>query len=113
MQTTKNNDSKEKLNSDQKLADLIEKMEAYNEQLNQTRQDIESIKENIARLSKSIAESEDESITPKEKETPGYKKALKIIDIIALIIILFIIVDGVFNQFNWLYVISQFITNLF
>jgi len=113
MQTTKNNDSKEKLNSDQKLADLIEKMEAYNEQLNQTRQDIESIKENIARLSKSISESEDESIPTKEKETPGYKKALKIIDIIALIIILFIIVDGVFNQFNWLYVISQFITNLF
>lgn len=113
METTKNNDSKEKLNSDQKLADLIEKMEAYNEQLNQTRQDIVSIKENIASLSKSISEAEDESIPHKEKETPGYKKALKIIDIIALIIILFIIVDGVFNQFNWLYVISQFITNLF
>ena len=97
---------------EQKLDILMEQIDQHSIELKKTRNDIAQIKEEIAKLSISNSNKEDNDSDQQELK-PKYKKILKIIDIIAFIIILFVIIDGVFNGFSWLYALSNFITGLF
>ena len=94
--------------SDNKIEALMTKIKENSNELEKARQDIAEIKETISNLETAPVESKANGTLK-----PKYKKVLKIIDIIAFIIIIFVIIDGVFNGFGMLYALSKLLSNLF
>lgn len=102
------NDSKNNSKSPQ-FDTIIQKINSNSEQIETLSGKLSEIKDQLEKLNSKDVENDEKD----DSEDFKYKKVLKTIDFIALTIILFVIVDGVFNKFGWLYAISEYITNLF
>jgi len=111
MDEYKSNKPGQSQGGNQKLDQLIDQVNKNSFELKKTRKDIASLKEKIADLTSSVTPSHDND--SKDDIKPKYKKVLKVIDILALVIIIFVIIDGVFNGFAIMTAIANFFTALF
>lgn len=102
------NDNKNNAKSPQ-FDTIIQKINANSEQIETLSGKVSEIKYQLENLNSKDVENDEKG----DSEDFKYKKVLKVVDFIALTIILFVIVDGVFNKFGWLYAISEYITNIF
>ncbi len=91
------------------LDTIIKKINANSEKIETLSGKLTEIKDQLKNLESTNTENDEKD----DSDDFKYKKVLKIVDFIALTIIFFVVVDGVFNKFGWLYAISEYITNLF
>ena len=111
MDEYKSNKPGQSQGGNQKLDQLIDQVNKNSFELKNTRKEIASLKEKITDLTSSFKDTQNKD--SKDDINPKYKKALKIIDILALIIIIFVIIDGVFNSFAIMTAIADFFNGLF
>lgn len=97
----------------QKIDTLIEKVENFESKMDQSLNEIRLLKEEVGTFRNELKNKNTQDNNSHKSENAKYKKILNIIDIIAMLVILFIIIDGVFNQFSWLYALSEYFSNLF
>jgi len=108
-------EEKSKKDSQSKLENLENKVEKLDSKVEEALKLLHEIEVRVGGPSSENDYYEAENIADQEVDSSNkkFKKVLKVIDTIAILIIIFIILDGVFNGFAWMTGITNFITNLF